>query len=688
MLRKIISIKNVGRFRSSAAPGNPELSRYTLIVGANGFGKTTLCAVLRSLKAGNPSLIEGRRTLGVDKPPTLELLLASGSVRFNGTAWSVPYPHLAIFDEVFVAENVHSGEAVTVDQRRNLYRIVIGEEGVSLAEEDAKLARQSREKTGEITAVVEAIKPHIPIGITFDSFLALPADPNIDERIAEQERSVEAVRQAQEINDRPLLSEIVLPTLPDEFSAPLMRTIDDIARDAETRVADHFRSHKMESDGGNWIAEKLEHADGENCPFCGQDIRGLPLITAYRAVFSDRYKALRDDISAMRVEIAELFGEGAIGSLNTLVERNRGIADFWRRFCTFDIQPLTVPDSVPEGIRGLRKAAIALLDKKAQAPLESVQPDANFYMAANAFSVAQGDVQEIAGSIQAANTQVAAKKQETSSVDVQAAKTELVRRRAIKVRHADHVINLCCDHVRLIRLNEDIEQTKLNIREQLNAYTGNVVRPYEKRINDYLDAFNADFRITETRHHFPSGIAATTYCLVINDTAIDLGNDGTPLDQPSFKNTLSSGDRTTLALAFFLTNLERDPKIALKTVVFDDPFGSQDAFRRRQTVYEIGKVGRSSAQVLVLSHDATFLKQIWDKAPAAERVALTLADHRAQGTKILTVDLEGACQGRTATDFDDLLTFQQIGNRRGTGRHSQNANCSRELLLHNLCYLF
>ena len=65
--------------------------------------------------------------------------------------------------------------------------------------------------------------------------------------------------------------------------------------------------------------------------------------------------------------------------------------------------------------------------------------------------------------------------------------------------------------------------------------------------------------------------------------------------------------------------------------MFDDPFNSQDAFRRRQTVHEIAKVARSSAQVIVLSHDATFLKQVWDKVPAADRVALTLADHRTTG---------------------------------------------------------
>ena len=191
------------------------------------------------------------------------------------------------------------------------------------------------------------------------------------------------------------------------------------------------------------------------------------------------------------------------------------------------------------------------------------------------------------------------------------------------------------------------------------------MKPYEQRINHYLNAFNAGFTITETRHGYPGGTAASTYRLVINNTLVDLGDERTPIDQPSFKNTLSAGDRTTLALAFFLAHLERDQDLVSKTVVFDDPFSSHDAFRRRQTVHKVVGVGRDCAQVIVLSHDATFLKQVWDKAPAAERIALTLADHRAQGTKITPVDLKLACQGRTATDIDDLLTYMNTG----TGKH-------------------
>lgn len=661
MLRKIISIRNIGRFRNSAAPGNPELSRHTLIAGANGSGKTTLCAVLRSLKTADPAHIAGRRTLGIEDPPTVDLLGPGGQTRFDGAAWSAPYPDLAIFDGVFVAENVHSGEFVEIDHRRNLYRVIIGEEGVRLAEEEASLAGQSREKSREIKAGGRAIQPHIPAGMNLDAFLALAADPDIDARIAEQERTVEAVRQVQQINDRPPLSEITLPTLPGDFTGLLARTIDDIAQDAETRLAEHLAAHGMEADGGNWIAEGLEHADHETCPFCGQDIRGLPLIAAYRAVFSERYKVLRDEITAMRNEIVEQFGDGAIGRLNTRAEQNRGGVEFWGRFCAFDPVPLAFLDDISDATRALGQAAVTLLDRKAQAPLEAIQPDDTFNAAVATYEATQARAQQITEAVRAVNALIAAKKEETGAADVQAAEVELTRRQAVKVRHADPVAGLCADHVRLTSEKDAIERRKGEVREQLDAHTRRVMRPYEQRINHYLDAFNAGFQITETRHGYPGGTAASSYQLVINKTAIDLGDGRTPPDRPSFKNTLSSGDRTTLALAFFLAHLEQDQNPAAKTVVFDDPFNSQDAFRRRQTVHEIAKVARSCAQVIVLSHDATFLKQVWDKAPAAERVALTLADHRAHGTKIMPVDLDRACQGRTATDIDDLLSYLTTG---------------------------
>ncbi|SFQ78928.1 AAA family ATPase [Donghicola eburneus] len=660
MLKKIISVKNVGRFRNSATSPNPQLGKHTFIAGANGYGKTTLCAVLRSLQTGDPAHVLGRKTLGATDASTVELLLDDGQARFDGVAWNATKPEISIFDGVFVAENVHSGEVVDIEHKRNLYRVIVGDAGVKLAAQDADLAAESRAKTGEISTAGKAVQPHVPAAMKLDAFISLPETSDIAVQIEAQTRSVDALRQADALRARPVLSEFAIPALPEEFTGMLARTIDDIAQDAEQRLSEHLAAHCMTASGGNWIADGLGHAD-DTCPFCGQDIRALPLIAAFRAVFSERYEALAGEIATMNAGVLRDMGDAALARLNTIAEQNNGGVEFWQKYCAIEAPALSLPTEAVEAIRGLAAAATCLLDRKAAVPLELITPDEGFTVARTAYDSAAAAIEAANIAIRAANVVIADKKAAADAGDLKAAETELARLTAIQTRHRADVSELCGTYTKLCGEKDGIEARKDAIRKQLDAHTRTVVKPYERRINDYLAAFNAGFTITETKHAYPGGVATSSYQLVINDTAIDLGDSKTPGDRPSFKNTLSAGDRTTLALAFFLAHLERDPAAAGKLVVFDDPFNSQDAFRRRQTVHEIMKVAGKCAQVIVLSHDATFLKQVWDKSPAAERVALTIADHRAQGSKIMPVDLEHACRGRTATDIDDLQTYLSTG---------------------------
>ncbi len=660
MLKKFIAIKNVGKFRNSAAPGNPQLPKHTLIVGANGYGKTTLCAVLRSLKTGDPGHVLGRRTLGAADAPTIELLLEDGQARFNGETWNSTKPSIAIFDSVFVAENVHSGDVVDLEQKRNLYRVIIGEDGVNLAVADAELTIESKAKTAEISTAGKAIQPHIPPGLALDVFIGLAETPDLTEQIKSQEATVAALQQADALRSRRLLSEYPIPVLPDEFTGLLSRTIEDVAKDAEQRVSLHLASQDMAETGGNWIAEGLTHA-ADSCPFCGQDILNLPLITAFRAVFSERYGALAGEITAMRARVSREMGDVALAGLATIAEQNNGGAEFWQKYCPIDGPAVAFPDETANAIREFAAAALRLLDLKASVPLERIAQDDSFAAARAVYDVAVASIETANTAVRAANAAIAEKKVATEAGDLKAAVAELIRLKAIERRHRADINELCGTYLALSTEKKEIEKRKRGVREELDRHTNTVVQPYEQRINHFLEAFNAGFSITETKHAYPGGVATSSYQLVINETAVDIGDSKTPEDLPSFKNTLSAGDRTTLALAFFLAHLERDPGAAEKLVVFDDPFNSQDAFRRRQTVHEIIKVGANCAQVIVLSHDATFLKQVWDKSPAAERVALTIADHRSHGSKLIPVDLEQACRGRTAAEIDALQAYLTTG---------------------------
>jgi wobble nucleotide-excising tRNase len=198
---------------------------------------------------------------------------------------------------------------------------------------------------------------------------------------------------------------------------------------------------------------------------------------------------------------------------------------------------------------------------------------------------------------------------------------------------------------------------------KLDEYTKQVIGLYEETINNLLDDFQAGFRITGTKHIYPGGVPSSSFQIVINGTTVDLGDAGTPIDTPSFRNTLSSGDKSTLALAFFLAELKHDRDKASRIVIFDDPFNSQDAFRKDHTVEQIKRCGEGCTQVMVLSHDQGFLKRVWDRLvpQASERKCIQMARVGVRNTAISEWDIEKATQQRFTSDIKSLTDYYNAG---------------------------
>src|SRR5882757_5068965 len=128
MLKKFIAVRSVGRFINSAHTGVQECLKTTLVFGGNGFGKTTLASILRSNGTNDPAIIVGRARLSATTAPEVELLLEGGKATFRDGAWNMSAPEFLVFDGVFIAENVHAGDVVDLEQRRNLYRVIVGTE--------------------------------------------------------------------------------------------------------------------------------------------------------------------------------------------------------------------------------------------------------------------------------------------------------------------------------------------------------------------------------------------------------------------------------------------------------------------------------------------------------------------------------------------------------------------------------
>ncbi len=118
------------------------------------------------------------------------------------------------------------------------------------------------------------------------------------------------------------------------------------------------------------------------------------------------------------------------------------------------------------------------------------------------------------------------------------------------------------------------------------------------------------------------GGSSCNYNVVINNVSVALTAEA----GPAFRNTLSAGDRNTLALAFFFASLDQDPQLAQKIVVIDDPMTSLDEHRSLTTVQEMRRLVARVRQVIVLSHSKPFLCQLWEGADTAARQAILSLD--------------------------------------------------------------
>ena len=193
MIKNFRLLRNVGQFDSVSTGENLPLSRLTLIYAENGRGKTTLTAILRSLGSNDPEPILARRRLGATEPP--HVIVTDGSqpfLQFENEAWNRSLPEIAIFDDVFVDENVHTGLAVDTENRKNLHELILGAEGVTLNSTHQNFVTAIAIHNSELRTKAQEIPENIRGGLTLDAFCTLKLHTEIEKEIIAGERVLAA----------------------------------------------------------------------------------------------------------------------------------------------------------------------------------------------------------------------------------------------------------------------------------------------------------------------------------------------------------------------------------------------------------------------------------------------------------------------------------------------------------------
>ncbi len=635
MISNFRLLRNIGQFDNVAANAH-SLQKLTLLYAENGRGKTTLSALLRSLATNRPDLILERHRLAAAYPPEAIIDCAGGPpmAMFRNGTWSRHLPSLAIFDDVFVDQNIYSGLSVSAGHRQNLHELIVGAQGVALNQQLQALVNRIEAHNAELRARASDVPAAVMGGMTIDTFCALQARPTIDADIREAERALTAAREEAPIREGLLFDALALPMFDvAAIEHLLMRDLSGLDTAAAARVQEHLAQLPRGSEA--WVAEGMRRVavEGRDCPFCAQDLTGSPVIAHYRAFFSEEYRNLKASIARLAESIEQTHSGNAPVAFERALRSAAERRAFWARFADMPEMAFDTTTLTQDWLLA-RQLVAAALAAKAAAPLEQVRLSQKTRDAIAAYDAHRQLADELSVRLLAANQTIRLVKEQAAAGNVVAREADLARLRAHKARYEAAVAPFCDAYSAEKAAKTATEQQRDQARTALNQYRQNVFPNYQNSINDYLGRFNAGFRLEQIQAANTRAGSSCTYSLRINNVIVPVAADAAPGRQ-AFRNTLSAGDRNTLALAFFFASLDQDPGLANKVIVIDDPVSSLDDNRSLTTVQEIRRLLPRVTQIIILSHSKPFLCQAWDSSDSTQRVALQV---RRDGPTSSTID--------------------------------------------------
>ncbi len=680
LVKKVISLKNVGRFKSLSAKGG-ELKKLTLIYGPNGHGKTTLAGVLRSLATGDPAYVHERQTLGAADAAEAEIRLNASNARFRNGAWSETAGDIEIFDSTFVNDNVFTGEHVGPEHRKNLYEVVVGATAVALAREIDDLDTQGRKVAGEIREIESELQEVIQAPFELDDFIKLVAVPELTDKIRDTTTRLNAVRKQADILARGQLEALAAPALPDTASV-LVQEVEQLSEAAAERVRSHI-AH-LDHRGEAWVRQGLGYQKKRTaCPYCGQDTAKSDLVKLYAQFFSTAY---RDHVVAIEQALNNLdqsLGDAVLAALQKRVLKNDACIQGWADLADLAEASFKL-DRLEAVWRHVRTVVRDRLQRKAGQPSNAIPEDDELAAAIRDFNAARDALAAHNERIATANSRIGELKQQSAATSPETLEAELRALRNMEIRQKPEVVQLV-DRLAAARdARKQIDKAKAAKKKELTTTATTILAKYEIFINRLLKAFGANFSIVNAKPNFAGGKASSTYQLELNHTQLDIGDSRTPRGKPCFRTALSTGDKSTLALAFFLARLEQDD-ISTKCVVIDDPMSSFDSFRTACTKDEIIKVVERARQTVVLSHDATFLKCIYD---AADRKNLSTFHIVRSGDTLILDDWKLADYFLRQSHNDYFLLREYLDNGPKDGDLTSIARAIRPYLEGHLRHTF
>lgn len=687
MIHKIERLISIGKFKNYLATGDVAFKKLTLFYGDNGSGKTTLTSILRSLTQNNREIIERRRSINQSTAQSAQIIQrnTSGdtSHSYNATsAWSSVFDDIEIFDIHFVNDNIYSGFDFNDEHKKQLHQFVIGAQGIAI-QQQIELNKTNKTASRQAQATIERqIIQQVGNNMAAElitAFLDIPVanSTNIDQLITTAETVLTSARANSTIQTLEQLSSLPQVNSRISFEDLLtdLQTTSESIQDSilQTLFSDHCEDLSANGIAGpetwlktgfTYIQNRREAITSENpselrCPFCQQTLDDtIDIVKAYTIRFNDEFNALVQRIEVHLAATQNFNLELSIESHNSVNQANIGRINSWAPHLPNSVQnPVYNFTTDYATLKTQYDLLVETLGQKLQNPSIAVPATSCSDFQASLQSI-NANVLTYNQIVSGYNTAIATFRGSIQSV--QNAQHEVGRLKRIKQRFEANIVTLCAQLSTERQNLRNLETAYPLLVQQQETAATTFFNSYKTRINHYLGTvFKTLFRIDDVVHVPPRGMATQSkigYKLTIdgNDISFDSSQSN------NAKDCLSEGDRSTIALAFFLSKLDIDPNLSNRVLVFDDPLSSFDSNRRMYTVQLIKDLFPRIKQVVVLSHNEYFLHDLSKGfAPGVKKILRITEDFIAKASRIEPLVLETLVENDYFRHIKELENFLQ-----------------------------
>lgn len=659
MITKAKRLRSIGKFYDFSSSANDlDWHKNTFVFAPNAYGKTTFVNVLRSLRDNDPKLIRARKTLGATANPEAVIVIAGGNHVFNGTRWDKPYPDIQIFDSPFIHANILTHE-IGHEHKKNIHKIIIGEQGKKLAEELSALKTKEKTKSQEAANFVGQFSRGSFV-LPMDTFLAIPAaeEAAVGDRIQKLEQDIkskESEEVVQKLNYPRLMAapSFDLSTAKELASKKLVA----IHETAEKQVLAHIgRNFKDGAQARQFIRQGLDLIQAD-CPFCGQDLKNAAnLLKAYREFFDEAFRRYQEAVAGKVASLEKWNLDNVLTILVSTRNANLATVQQWGPY----LGVVGLSDVAAKV--GACRARLVELKGKVRSELESKQKDPNHNADLSQFDALATELGALNAALEKYNNEVTAftekAKQYVASLpksDVASIRADLTKQQEIKKRFTAEWKRWATDYPAAKKDADTLQAQKNAKQKELEDYGKTIFDTYQKRINELLTTLATDIAITgligKTDDRANESYSDFGFLILEQVVPLTARQD----DAPCFKNTLSEGDKSTLAFAFFMAALEKQPGLDKQIIVFDDPLSSLDETRREATARLLLALSPSVQQLNVFTHKRDFLHMLCDKVPDSK--TLRLRYDKKDGARFALLDVDEDRKGDHARLIESMERY-------------------------------